>query len=163
MQQPDKENYVMRSVRLRKPNSASFWGWIFPLLLLIGVGVLGALRGARPVGDFDWSPDFETASLLAKQTHRPLLLEFHTQGCAWCAKMEAETFTDDAVVALSQRFVCVRLDGETEPALRDRYQVMEYPTTVFVDAQGKFLGKLSGYLPPARFLHAEQQILHPTP
>ena len=153
----------MRLTRLHKPNRTTFWGWIFPLLLLVSVGVAGALRGAHPVGDFAWTPGFETASRLAKQTHRPLLLEFDLQGCVWCAKMEAETFTDTAVVNLSHRFVCVRVDGETELALRDHFQIMEYPTTVFIDSQGHLADKIPGYLAATPFLHAEQQVLHVLP
>jgi len=85
------------------PKRADIVGWIGPLVLLILVGTLGALRGTHPPGDLEWQNDFESAQRLARQTHRPLLLAFYTQGCPWCAKMEGETFTDPAVVGLSQR------------------------------------------------------------
>ena len=149
----------MGLLRLRKPNKATLLGWVCPLALLVSVGVLGAVRGGRMGGDVAWQSDFETTQTQARQSGRPLLIEFHAPGCVWCAKMEAETFVDTAVVDLSRRFLCVRLDGETEIALRDRYQVMEYPTTVFADAQGNLVGKLPGYVPPVRFARAEQQIL----
>jgi thioredoxin-related protein len=150
----------MRLRRLRQPTKVNLLGWVCPLALLVSVGVLGAVRGGRPGGDVAWQADFETAQKQARQSGRPLLIEFHTPGCVWCAKMEAETFADTAVVELSRRFLCLRLDGETETALRDRYHVMEYPTTVFADAEGGFLGKLPGYVPPSRFVPAEQQILN---
>ena len=149
----------MSLLRLRKPNKAALLGWICPLALLVSVGVLGAVRGGRMGGDVAWQPDFETAQTQARQSGRPLLIEFYAPGCVWCAKMEAETFADTAVVDLSRRFLCVRLDGETETAMRARYRVMEYPTTVFADGQGNLVGKLQGYVPPIPFALAEQQIL----
>ena len=144
----------MRLRRLRPPKKVNLLGWICPLTLLVGVGVLGAVRGGRPGGDVAWEVDFETAQRQARQSEHPLLIEFHAPGCVWCAKMEAETFADTAVVDLTRRFLCVRLDGETETALRDRYHVMEYPTTVFADTEGRPVGKLSGYVPPLRFVQA---------
>lgn len=84
---------------------------------------------------------------------------FYTQGCVWCAKMEAETFTDSRVVALSKRFVYVRIDGEMVTDLCDQYRVNAYPTTVFLDWQGRTLGKLPDYSSPSALLDAENQIL----
>ncbi len=134
-------------------------GWIGPLLLLIGVGVLGAVRGANAPGDLDWQPDLASARQLALHTHQPLLLMFYTQGCVWCGKMEAETFADSNVVALSKRFVCVRIDGEMASDLCSQYRVNTYPTTVFLDWQGRSLGKLPDYASPASFSDAQRRVL----
>lgn len=132
----------------------SLVGWVLPMVLLLGTGLLGAIRGDRPGGDIPWASDFQTAAALARRTHRPLLLSFHTPGCGWCAKLDAETFTDKRVVALSKRYVCVRLDSDVDAALCVRYVVLDYPTTLLLDPDGRELARLTGFIPPERFAPA---------
>ena len=149
----------MRFKYLRKPNRARVLGWGLPFALLVGVGVMGAIRGGQTGSDIVWSTNMAQAQTFAQSVHRPLLLEFHTQGCEWCAKMEAETFSDPRVVELSRRFVCIRLDGEIEPILAAQYGVHEYPTTVFAAEDGRVLGKRPGFIPAADFAAVQSQAL----
>ena len=144
---------------LHKPTRTALLGWIVPLALLLAVGVLGAVRGGRTGGDIAWLDDYGQALALARRTHRPLLLQFQTPGCVWCAKMDAETFASPDVIDLSRRFVCVRVDDAQDGAVCAHYGILEYPTTLFADAQGRVLGRLTGYIAPNRFLQAERQPL----
>jgi thioredoxin-related protein len=116
--------------------------------------VLGAIRSDRPGGDIPWKTDFPVALKQAQQTKRPLLLSFHAPGCGWCDKMDAETFTDKKVVALSDRFVCVRLDSDVDGAVCARYGIFEFPTALVLDSQGRELARFPGYIPPERFAPA---------
>lgn len=149
----------MRYQRLHKFNKARLMGWGLPFALLVSVGIMGAVRGGQTDSDIAWNTDMAQAQTFAQRVHRPLLLEFHTPGCEWCAKMEAETFSDPRVVELSRRFICIRLDGEMEPILAQQYGVHEYPTTVFADTNGHVLGKLPGYVPAADFAAVQSQAL----
>jgi thioredoxin-related protein len=121
------------------------------MTLLVGVGVLGALRDNHISTDIAWAPGFAAGQAQARRVHRPMLLSFSTPGCGWCAKMDAETFTDPRVLDLSRRFVCVRLDSTVDDAIAWRYGVIDTPTTVLTDEQGKSLTQFSGYVPPDRF------------
>ncbi len=169
MERPDKEgkrpddrlspfSFLLSSspMRLRQLNRIALMGWIIPLALILAASVLGALHGGRTGSDIPWLDDYGQALRLARQTHRPLLLQFHTAGCVWCAKMEAETFADADVIELSRRFVCVSIDDATDGAACARYGVLEFPTTIFADAQGRMTGRLTGYIPPVRFAQAER-------
>ncbi len=133
----------MRNGRLR--------GWMLPVVLLLGSGVLGAVRDARAGGDITWARDYASGLKQARQTRRPLLLSFHTPGCGWCAKLDEETFTDPQVVDLSHRYVCVRIDSDIDADACTHYQVLEYPLTILADPQGSPLLRLPGYIPPDRF------------
>ena len=144
-------------MRLRKLNRIALMGWIVPLALILAVGVLGAARTAPTGSDIVWLDDYAQALRLARRTNRPLLLQFHTAGCVWCAKMDAETFMDADVIELSRRFVCIRVDDGVDGAACAHYGVLEFPTTIFADAQGRVAGRLTGYIPPARFTQAERQ------
>ncbi len=150
--QPNARSGARRRLKVRL--------WLAALLL--GVGLLGALREDRPGGDVTWANSYEAGLALARQSGKPLLFSFHTPGCGWCQKLDAETFTDPTVVDLTRQFVCVRLDSDVDIAAVARYQVMEYPTTLFADARGKELARLTGYLPPDRFAPALRVVLKAT-
>jgi thioredoxin-related protein len=134
-------------------------GWVLPLCLLLGVGVLGAFRESRAGGDITWAGSFEAGQRQARQTHRWMLLSFHTPGCGWCKKLDAETFTDPRVVDLSHRFVCVRLESDVDSALAERYWAHEFPMTLVTDENGKELARIPGYVPPEQFGPALQSLL----
>lgn len=142
--------------------SSRMRGRLLLLALLLGVGVLGAMRESRIGGDLAWANSYEEGRALARRTGRPLLLSFHTPGCAWCRKMDAETFTDPKVVELSRRLVCISLDSDTDAALIEQYQVSEFPMTILAYPQGKEIARVSGYIPPDRFASALNTLLQAT-
>jgi hypothetical protein len=70
----------------------------------------------------------------------PVFLSLQTSWCAWCRRMEAETFADERVVdLLSERVVPVRVDAERQPHVRDRYIGSGWPTNVFLTPSGGVL------------------------
>src|SRR5438105_4677133 len=119
------------------------FGWLPLLALLAGVAMLGAIRESRIVSDVAWAPGCEAGLQQARQSHRPLLLSFHTPGCDWCAKMDAETFADPQVVELARRFVCIRLNSDMDAPLATRYHVLSFPTIILADSQGKPLTEVA--------------------
>jgi thioredoxin-related protein len=134
--------------------------WIPLLALFLGVGVLGAMRESRAGGDITWANSFAEGSRLAQQTHKPMLLSFHTVGCGWCNKLDAETFCDPKVVELSRQYICVRLDSALDGEVAGRYQVMEYPTLILADPQGKPMMRIPQYIAPEQFAPALSDILN---
>jgi thioredoxin-related protein len=125
---------------------------VLPSVLLLGSGVLGAVSEVGAGGEIAWVPDFASAHRMALQQHRPLLLSFYTPGCLWCAKLNAETFSDPDVVKLSNSFVCVRLDSDFNGALCTRYGVLQHPTTLLLSPAGRVFARVPGYLSPERFV-----------
>lgn len=123
-------------------------------MAILAAGFLGAVRESRSEDNIAWSASLDTAMQQAKQTRKPVLLSFRTPGCGWCKKMDAETFSDPQVEAMSRRYVCVRLDSEMEPETVARYGVFEYPLTLITDAQGKEILRIPGYVSPDRFAPA---------
>jgi len=129
-------------------------GWAVMGLSLIGAGVFGAIRDFRYGGDLVWSPGYEKALAAAQAEHRRMLISFHYSGCDWCRKMDAETFTDPRVVALSHAYVCVRIDALRDPELIRAFHVSEFPTTVIANEHGKEVAHLDGFVEAARMAAA---------
>ena len=117
----------------------------FAALLCAG---LIALCGPAAHGEgVTWLDDYNAARREAHDKNLPLVIDFSTQNCIWCRKLEATTFRDPFVVKmLSERFVALRLDGEKDASLAKSLNVTGYPTLVFADAEGKILAKQDGYM-----------------
>ena len=48
--------------------------------------------------EVNWRHDYTTARKEASETGKPLLMDFGTEACVWCRKLDATTFRDPRVV-----------------------------------------------------------------
>jgi thioredoxin-related protein len=73
--------------------------------------------------------------------------------------MDRESFSDPAVQKfLRQNTIAIHIDAAQHPELVSRYQVLGYPTFVFVNADGDEVGRIVGYVPRQQFLAKASQI-----
>lgn len=99
-----------------------------------------------------WAPSFSDAMRTARSTNKLVMVDFYTDWCGWCKKLDADTYTDPTVVRLSTRFVPVKVNAEKEGvAVARKYNVQGYPTIMFLEADGSIAAKIGGYLPPQQF------------
>jgi thiol:disulfide interchange protein len=91
--------------------------------------------------------DYETGMEQVEKQEKPVLIDFTASWCGWSRKLESEVFPTREVIALSQKFVCIRVDGDERPELVDRYVVDGYPTLLFLEHDGRELNRVSGYAP----------------
>ncbi|MEO0558684.1 MAG: thioredoxin fold domain-containing protein [Bacteroidota bacterium] len=109
----------------------------------------------------------DEAITLATANDRLLVLHSYTVWCGWCARMDRETYTNDAVQAyLGTHYEATRVDLESQEvvqffehtvsmaALANALQVSATPTTVFVDSDGSLITKMPGFQDAETFLHA---------
>ncbi len=82
---------------------------------------------------------------------KPVLLEFVSPVCPWCARMERYTFRDREVVALARRFVCARLPFAKDTEDAKKYRAEGTPTYVILDKDGAEIARQSGFLRPTEF------------
>ncbi len=102
-----------------------------------------AAAGAEP-GAIPWSHDPEQAFATARETGRPVLVNFHADWCAPCHLMDAETFGDAGVVEHAGTFVALKIDADRNEALADRYEISLLPTTLVLTPDGKPVITLRG-------------------
>src|SRR5437870_2330939 len=94
-----------------------------------------------------WRTDYNAARREASDKNRPLLLDFGTENCFWCKKLDATTFRDPSVLALiNEQFVPLRIDAEREPLLTQKLQIAGYPTVLLATAEGRIITVIEGYL-----------------
>ena len=99
----------------------------------------------------NWYEDFDKAMAESKASGKPVMLDFYTQWCTWCKKLETDTFMNIEVASLSDQFVCAKIDADKNRPLVVKYTVRGYPTVVFLNPNGETSKIVSGYLPPEQF------------
>jgi thioredoxin-related protein len=109
--------------------------------------------------DFWYDGNLDQAIAAAKQDDTLVFVEFNTEWCSWCRRLEAETLTDPEVRRELDAMVALQLDAEKEGKQdAERFGVESYPTMVFLDPSGEEVERIVGYLPPDKFLAEVRRI-----
>ncbi|NNF57879.1 MAG: thioredoxin fold domain-containing protein [Rhodothermaceae bacterium] len=133
-------------------------------LLLIASPVVAQSAADYPDDAPNWRP-FEEAIADAQADGNLVLIHSYAVWCGWCRRLDADTYTDDAVQAyLDEHYEVTRLDTESNEAinffggdvemreLATALGVSSTPTTVFFNADGQYITKAPSYWPPEQFL-----------
>jgi len=128
-------------------------------LLLISCAT-AAQKTAAPAGKLAWQPWSNKVFSDAKLQKRFVLLDLEAVWCHWCHVMDANTYSDAAVIKLLQsRYIVVKVDQDSRPDLSNRYQDYGWPATVVFDADGHEIVKRQGYLAPDEMVSMLQAII----
>ncbi len=103
---------------------------------------------------------FAEALAQADDTDRLIFIDFYTEWCGPCKRMDRETWTDEKVIHWLQKdAVAIKVDADVNTELRDRYRVAGYPTLLFLDSRGYVKGRILGFRGPGEFLAESRTIL----
>ncbi len=97
--------------------------------------------------EVEWRTDYNKARQEASDKGRPLILDFGTENCFYCRKLDATTFREPAIVTLlNKSFVPLRIDANREAGLAEALRVERFPTLVIAAPDGKILAVQEGYV-----------------
>ena len=113
------------------------------VLCAIAVSAFSAPARAQSVR---WYDNLEEARTAAKESNRPMLVDFWADWCAACKVMERDVYSDPAFAEAARRFVTVRIDYDKKTAIARKYEIDELPTLEFTDSFGSELFRHHGFL-----------------
>ncbi len=136
---------------------------LLTILIFSGVGLQQADRITSSTADITWY-SLEDAQKQARSTDKKVVIYMEASWCGYCKKMEREVFPKEEVQQMLHKYYYpVRLDIESEKLIQFRGKEMteqEFarsirltgtPTYLFLDGEGKILGKQPGFIPADTF------------
>jgi len=118
---------------------------------LTSLMVSAAFAGSSSIG---WKKTYPAAAAEAKSSGKLIMIDFYTEWCGWCKKLDSDTYPAPEVIKLSEKFVPIKLDAEKDPEgvrLAKKFGVNGYPTILFLDANETLQYKVVGYEPAKDF------------
>tara|TARA_B100001758_G_C17873773_1_gene335189 strand:- start:41 stop:472 length:432 start_codon:yes stop_codon:yes gene_type:complete len=106
-----------------------------------------------PKSSSDWIEDLDLAYLKAKESNKPIFLDFTGYTCTNCRWMEINIFEQKEVVELFDEFILVKLytDGREEKHKRyreleiNRFKTAALPYYVVLNASDEVISTFPGY------------------
>ena len=109
--------------------------------ILLAALFLVATVAVAPAAQTRWSP-YDQGMDKARASGKPILINFYSDDCRWCERMDAETYSNDEIVSyLDRYFVAIKVHGEKEKELKRKFTIVGYPTIWFTDSAGERIAR----------------------
>lgn len=105
----------------------------------------------------------EEATKQAQKEQKLIFMDVYTDWCGPCKWMDKEVFTNDTLAEfMNAHYINLKIDAEKEGvALSKRFEVVGFPTFIFLNDKGQLLQKEIGGRAAVDFLELAQQPLAP--
>lgn len=92
-----------------------------------------------------WEKDFKKAQARARETGKPLMLDFTAVWCKPCKVMDEQFWVRADVVEATKPFIAVKIDYDSQKGLVGKYNVSAIPFVVFTDPLGNMVTFRRGF------------------
>jgi thiol:disulfide interchange protein DsbD len=135
--------------------------WIKKGAGIVCIGLAGVIIWyAMPSEGVKWTPWSERVLAEAKESGKPIIIDFYADWCSACRHMDRTAFHDRSIIeAAAKDFVMIRVDftqrgDRTKEDLARSYDVLGIPAAIFLKPGGEERADLRviDIMPPDEFL-----------
>ncbi len=95
----------------------------------------------------------------SRSSGKPILLDIKGSWCHWCHVMDNTSYSDSAVIdTVNKHFIPIRVDTDKRPDVNRRYNMGGWPTTAFLDSDGRIITG-GTYIPPQQLREVLRSVL----
>lgn len=120
------------------------------------------------VSTIKWSKSFVAAERDARAQGKVVMVDFFTQSCRWCKRLDADIFPNSIIAEAAKPFISVKIDAEGDEGkiLVEKYAnfIKGYPAILFLDCStakpsgNDVVAVIPGYMPLHSFAERMQAI-----
>jgi len=127
---------------------------VFSVLLVVAAVYALIPSNKKSIGWQHFKPEIASVSLSGS---KGMIIDFYADWCIPCKELDANTFSDDRVIALANNFVTLKADmtkslsPEVE-VLRNQYNIVGVPTVIIINNKGKEVQRLTGFVNADEFI-----------
>ena len=110
--------------------------------------------------DYPWT-SIALDEIINNNTDKLVLVDFETEWCVWCDRLDTDTYTDQRVIEFAKKnLISKKIDAEKNngPQQKKKYRVKGYPTILLLDSEGNEIDRIIGYRPPEEFFNELNRI-----
>ena len=110
--------------------------------------------------DYPWT-SIALDEIINDNTDKLVLVDFETEWCVWCDRLDTDTYTDQRVIEFAKKnLISKKIDAEKNngPQQKKKYRVKGYPTILLLDSEGNEIDRIIGYRPPEEFFNELNRI-----
>ncbi len=105
--------------------------------------------------------NFVDAKAAASISNKAILVDFYTDGCTWCKRLDTVVLRDEKAVAyFSDTVILAKVNAEVDTDLAKSYNVSGYPTAVLIGADGNEIDRVVGYADTDEYLQTIRDYLN---
>ena len=103
---------------------------------------------------------YEEALAKAAAEDRLVFIDFWTDWCVWCKRLDADVFSQESVGTAMSDILCLSIDAESETGapIAKQFNVKGFPTLLLLEADGSVRDSIGGYMPPEDFIAEIERI-----
>lgn len=114
------------------------------LIVLVAAWFSGALRADDTI---QWRTDWKQGLKEAVANGQPVLMDFYTDWCPHCNRMDKITFVDQTVLEYfkKEKYMMFKINPEKDVESEKVFKVFSYPTFLIFNGKGKEIDRFLGY------------------
>ena len=123
--------------------------------------IIAIIFGCEVDNQYKWEKQESYQNVLNKSKGKIIILDFETEWCGWCKKLDKITFNDKFVIDYANnQFLSIKVDAEKGEGvdLAKKYNVTGYPTIIFIDEKENEIDRILGYKDPISYLSELKRI-----